>query len=63
MRLMRGRGFIRSLSDYRLVYVAPAPILAGLERPDDRMLCRMEVASRVSIGRGIAAADMPACKA
>src|SRR5438105_15313033 len=44
----------------QLVDVAPAPILAGLDRRHDGMMRRMEMHSRVPILRVIAATDMPA---
>jgi hypothetical protein len=47
----------------RLVHLAPTPILAGLKRLDDRMLGRVEMLSRMSIWRRIAAADMSAGQA
>src|SRR4029077_143917 len=54
-RVESRRNFHRQLID-----VAPAPILAGLDRRHDGMLRRMEVLSRVPILRVIAATDMPA---
>src|SRR5256884_8145682 len=44
----------------QLVDVAPAPILAGLDRRHDGMLRGLEVPSRVPILRVVAATDMPA---
>ena len=43
-----------------LIYVTPAPILARLEAPDDRMLGRMEVLGGVPAGRIVAAPDVTA---
>src|SRR5438552_2693772 len=43
-----------------LVDIAPAPVLAGLERGDDRMLRRMVVLGRVLVLRVVATADVAA---
>src|SRR3954452_18371818 len=46
-----------------LVHVAPRPVLAGLQRADDRVLRFGRVLGGVSVGRGVAAGDVPACAA
>ena len=46
-----------------LVDVAPAPVLAGLERADDRVRRGVVVRSRVAVGRVVAAADVAAGEA
>ncbi len=46
-----------------LVDVAPAPVLAGLGRPDQRMARLLEVSVRVPMGRVVAAPDLPAAEA
>lgn len=43
-----------------LVGVTPAPALAGLERPDDRMPGLAEMGGGVLVRRAVAAADMTA---
>src|SRR5580765_168180 len=43
-----------------LVDVAPAPVLAGLRRADDRMAALVGVRGRVLVRRGVAAADLRA---
>src|SRR6476659_2626744 len=42
-----------------LVDIAPAPILAGFDRADDRVRCRVMVRSRMTIRGIVAAADVP----
>src|SRR5690242_2440017 len=46
-----------------VVDVAPAPVLAWLERADDRVLVGARVGGRVAVGRVVAAADVPAFEA
>ena len=46
-----------------LVDVAPAPVLAGLERTNDRVRRGVVVRGRVPVGGVVAAADMPAGQA
>src|SRR5215216_612754 len=46
-----------------LVDVAPAPRLAGLGRPYDRVAALAGVGARVAVGRGVAATDMAAAEA
>ena len=46
-----------------LVGEAPGPVLAGLERADDRMAGRLRVRGRVLARRVVAAADVPALEA
>jgi hypothetical protein len=46
-----------------LVDVAPTPVLARLDRSDDRARGRVMVRGRVANGRAIAAADMAAGEA
>src|ERR1700694_4207354 len=43
-----------------LVRVAPAPILARLERPDDRVVHAVEMGGGVSVRRAVTAAHMAA---
>jgi hypothetical protein len=43
-----------------LVDVAPGPVLAALERPDDRMAGSVSVGGRVPAGRVVATADVAA---
>src|SRR4051794_15254329 len=50
-------------SEIHLVRVAPAPVLARLERLDDRVPNAKRVGTRVPVGRGVAAADVPARQA
>src|SRR5687768_14366255 len=47
-------------SQIRLVHVAPAPVLAGLKRADERVRRGMEVFRRVPVFGRVAAADMAA---
>jgi len=49
-------------SSERLVDVAPAPILTGLERLNDRVSGDMEMVSSVSVRRRIATTNMSACQ-
>jgi len=46
-----------------LVNVAPTPVLAGLERLDDRMMAGVKVFRRVSVWRRVAAANVAAGQA
>src|SRR5438128_2603398 len=46
--------------DDPLIHVTPAPVLARLERLDDRMLRRVEVFRGMLVLRRVAAADVPA---
>src|SRR3954451_11108553 len=46
-----------------LVDVAPRPVLARLERADDRVLLGARVRGRVTVGRAVAAADVAALEA
>src|SRR4051812_16418297 len=46
-----------------IVEVAPAPVLARLQRVDDRVLRRMLVRGRVAVRGAVAAADVPAGEA
>src|SRR5690349_7373390 len=46
-----------------LVEVAPAPVLARLERADDRVLGRALMGGRVAVRRVVAATDVPALQA
>src|SRR5215831_6510571 len=55
--LVRGSGFEL---ERELVLVAPEPVLARLERADDRVPGRVVVRSRVLVGRVVAAADLAA---
>src|SRR6185312_6081935 len=50
-------------SDDRLVHEAPTPVLAGLERADDRVADLGPVLARVPLRRGVAAADVTAGQA
>jgi hypothetical protein len=50
-------------SDLDVVRVTPSPRLAWLERPDNRVLCLMEVFGRVPVRRVIAAGDVSAFEA
>jgi hypothetical protein len=43
-----------------LIHITPAPLLSRLNRPHDRMLCRMKVLRRMFIRRRIATPNMPA---
>src|SRR5206468_1580323 len=43
-----------------VVDVAPAPLLARLERADDRMRRRLTMRGRVAAGRAVAATNVPA---
>src|SRR5215813_13955253 len=43
-----------------LIYITPSPIFAGFERLDDGMFCRLKVASRVSILRGVTTSNVTA---
>ena len=43
-----------------LVFVAPTPVLAGLERPDDRMAAVAEMGGGVFVPGIVAAAHVPA---
>jgi hypothetical protein len=53
-----------SVEDERdLVEVAPAPVLAGLERADDRMRCGVMVGGCMAVGGLVAAADVTAGEA
>ena len=49
---------VRRRLEELLVDVTPAPVLAGLEADDDRMLRLMKVSGRVLADRVVAAADM-----
>jgi hypothetical protein len=53
-------GSDRALLDYDFIDVAPSPVFAWLERAHDRMARCPEVGRRVTILRGIAAADVSA---
>src|SRR5690349_24508151 len=57
--ISRFRGARRVIDD-RLVHVAPLPVLAGLERPDDGVPRLREVRRRVLVRRAVAATDVPA---
>src|SRR5207244_11563628 len=46
-----------------LVEIAPAPVLARLERANNRMRCSVVVSGCVTVGRVIAAADVTAGEA
>ena len=46
-----------------LVQEAPAPILAGLQRADQRVAAASSVGARVAVGRVVAAADLAALEA
>ena len=46
-----------------LVDIAPAPIFARLEAPNDRVGCLMEMTRRMFAGRVVATADVPAGEA
>lgn len=43
--------------------VAPGPLLAGLERPDDRVTRGVRMRGRMPVRRLVAAADVPAIQA
>src|SRR3954471_14280734 len=49
-------------SNLELIYVAPAPVFAGLERLDDGVLGGVEMFSGVAVGRAIATPDVTADK-
>src|SRR3954470_2355930 len=49
--------------DEDLVDVAPAPVLARLDRPHDRVVAVAVVRRRVLVRRGVAARDVPAGEA
>src|SRR5205807_657239 len=59
LRVRRRRGCVGQLEG-GLVDVAPVPVLARLERPDDRVARCQEVAGGVPAGRVVAAADVAA---
>jgi hypothetical protein len=46
-----------------VVYIAPAPVLSRLERPDYRVAACVEVLGSVFIGRCVATAYVPASQA
>jgi hypothetical protein len=48
---------------HHLIHIAPAPRLARLKAPHDRVLRLMEVPGRVLANRGVAAPHMPALQA
>src|SRR6202158_3004728 len=48
---------------HELIEVAPAPVLAGLERSYDGMLSRAEVLRGVPVLRLVTTADVPTCAA
>jgi hypothetical protein len=49
--------------DFHLIYIAPAPIFAGLERFHDRVLGEMKMLGGVGVLRRIATADVAAFQA
>src|SRR4051812_39423905 len=59
----RSRRAASEASDVRLVRVAPAPGLAGLERANDRVAVGVSVPARVAVRRRVAAADVAARQA
>src|SRR3989449_11582074 len=63
LRLIASGDIVPLLSHRDLVHVAPAPVLARLERAHDRMLHRPEVLRRVLVLRRVAAPDVPAREA
>jgi hypothetical protein len=55
--------FHLSNSHFRLIDVAPAPVLARLEGLNNRVRGALEMSSRVPVRRGVAAADVTAGQA
>jgi len=53
----------KSALDHHLVHVAPAPVLARLERPDDRVAGGVKVLGSVLVSRLVAATYIPAGQA
>jgi hypothetical protein len=48
---------------FNLIDIAPAPVFAGLERPDDRVIGAVEVLPRMLVFGGIATTHVPAFQA
>ena len=46
-----------------VIHVAPAPLLARLERADERVATASAVSARVAVGRVVATADLAALEA
>jgi hypothetical protein len=57
------RGHAQSCDERHLVHVAPAPVLSRLCGADNRMARFARMAACVAVGRRVAAADLPACRA
>jgi len=55
--------YIYAGSDVVFVHIAPSPILSGLERLHDRVICGVEVLGGVLILRAVATAHMAADEA
>jgi hypothetical protein len=65
-RLRPNRALTRNKShdvDFHLVHITPAPVLARLDRPHDRVPGCMKMPGRMSMRRGVAAPYMPAGQA
>ena len=55
---MQAIGSLREV-ELELIDIAPAPILAGFKRPDDGMLCGVEVFGGMLVFRRVAASHVP----